>query len=667
MYSKTIPFVCFVALAIALHGQATLAQLPVSGATLWLDAAQGVTLDGSNNVTNWDNQVAGADASTNFGLPSTPINPGPITVNPTAFSSGTPGVSFGAQGGSRLDSGDWFDYANGYTIFVLAQAASCCTGGGSLFIAEASPTDKMGFNIHGETMSYNTYARNNGSTMNTLAGYNEGIAPHIAASRLTATPGAPFLDLFQDGILDPPFSGPNTADDPAAYGQTVLAPMSVRIGANFATGGTYVVGDIGEIVVFDRPLDSTEMGLMQTYLDDKHLGPPPPPTNTFKWNGGGLEDWGASSNWLPVGGSSPPEPPANDANHTATFSDTITQPTNVSTMAAVTVNRIEFDNSTHSVVVSGFGSVNMASKTESPFDTPTMSVTGSHKFQTDVNFQNSTAVDVTGSSQLVFDGALNLGGNTLTKTGAGTIAINNILASGGGTLNCDEGTCGGSGTIGGSVNNNGGTISPGNSPGILTIDGNYTQGDTGTLALEIGGLVPGDDHDKLVVMGIADLDGTVAVELTGGFGPSTGDEFDVLDFTSFVNSGYSFDFSLAGVAGDWDTSQFNSDGLLCFGACNGGGLTDYDNDGTWGLGDLNLVLFNWNEDGAILPATWINSRPPGGTLVGLPELNQVLFNWGQPGSLAAVPEPGSLLLSIVGMLGVVGFSRRWSRTRELAG
>jgi len=157
-------------------------------------------------------------------------------------------------------------------------------------------------------------------------------------------------------------------------------------------------------------------------------------------------------------------------------------------------------------------------------------------------------------------------------------------------------------------------------------------------------------------LGTVDLAGTVAVELIGGFNPASGDTFDVLDFTSFVDSTFTFDFSLAGNPNDWVTTQFNSDGLLCFLSCDG--LTDYDNDGTWGLGDLNLVLFNWGEDGDNLPAVWMNSRPGAGTMVGLAELNQVLFSWGEPGSVAVVPEPASWMLVSLALLALVGFLRK---------
>jgi hypothetical protein len=71
---------------------------------------------------------------------------------------------------------------------------------------------------------------------------------------------------------------------------------------------------------------------------------------------------------------------------------------------------------------------------------------------------------------------------------------------------------------------------------------------------------------------------------------------------------------------------------------------DYDASGQVALGDLNLVLFNWNQDGGGLPAIWVNQRPDPGMTVGLPELNDVLFNWGNTSSIATVPEPASMAL-----------------------
>jgi len=50
---------------------------------------------------------------------------------------------------------------------------------------------------------------------------------------------------------------------------------------------------------------------------------------------------------------------------------------------------------------------------------PSLQVEGTHEFQADVNLHNNTAVDIATNSTLTFNRALNLMGNTLTKTGEG--------------------------------------------------------------------------------------------------------------------------------------------------------------------------------------------------------------------------------------------------------
>jgi len=84
---------------------------------------------------------------------------------------------------------------------------------------------------------------------------------------------------------------------------------------------------------------------------------------------------------------------------------------------------------------------------------------------------------------------------------------------------------------------------------------------------------------------------------------------------------------------------------------------DYNDTGEVAVGDLNLVLFNWNEDGANLPAEWVNERPEAGTVVAIDQLNGVLFNWGNTASIAAVPEPASLGLLLLCLAGFVVYRR----------
>ena len=111
---------------------------------------------------------------------------------------------------------------------------------------------------------------------------------------------------------------------------------------------------------------------------------------------------------------------------------------------------------------------------------------------------------------LANQGTLIIGvGSTFTVTGnysgAGVAAVNGMLKAANVTVG-SSGTLAGSGTVVANVVNHG-LVSPGNSPGILTVTGNYTQGSDGVLNLEIGGAMPGSDYDQLNVSGVATLDG----------------------------------------------------------------------------------------------------------------------------------------------------------------
>jgi len=112
-----------------------------------------------------------------------------------------------------------------------------------------------------------------------------------------------------------------------------------------------------------------------------------------------------------------------------------------------------------------------------------------------------------------------------------------------------SGTLTGSGHVGDVVNY--GTVSPGNSPGIQYVD-TFTQGPTGTLYIEIGGLNPGpgnpilnEGYDQLQVTGPATLDGALEISLINDFTPTLGDTFDILTCGS-VNGSFDTGIGLFG-------------------------------------------------------------------------------------------------------------------------
>ena len=70
-------------------------------------------------------------------------------------------------------------------------------------------------------------------------------------------------------------------------------------------------------------------------------------------------------------------------------------------------------------------------------------------------------------------------------------------------------------------------MSPGLSPGILSIGGTYTQTAQGISVFEINGLTAGTDHDQIEVRGAVALGG--ALNIVSNFTPTTGDTFILID------------------------------------------------------------------------------------------------------------------------------------------
>ena len=135
---------------------------------------------------------------------------------------------------------------------------------------------------------------------------------------------------------------------------------------------------------------------------------------------------------------------------------------------------------------------------------------------------------LTNSGGVSVSGSANANAGIQQNAGFVNVPSGQTLGVGGTGLVLAGGTLKGGGTIVGNVNNQTGVVSPGASPGILTITGNYTQSPTGTLNVEIAGTTPGTQYDQLIVSGTATLDGNLSVSLLSGFIPSAGNTFNVL-------------------------------------------------------------------------------------------------------------------------------------------
>ena len=166
---------------------------------------------------------------------------------------------------------------------------------------------------------------------------------------------------------------------------------------------------------------------------------------------------------------------------------------------------------------------------------------------------------------------INVGGlqdsnGTLIVEDNGVVEVGGLLTVGTpGTLS------GNGGTINGNVINHG-LIAPGSSPGVLTIDGDLTT--DGVVAFELAGIDSGL-FDQLIVSGKVHLGGVIEIDLLDGFHPTAGNSFKLLDFGTFIDSGYTFDFTHAALRKGllWDVSTFAADGTISVAVPEVGSLT----------------------------------------------------------------------------------------------
>jgi len=130
-----------------------------------------------------------------------------------------------------------------------------------------------------------------------------------------------------------------------------------------------------------------------------------------------------------------------------------------------------------------------------------------------------------GDKIIVGSPAMFFGGGQST----GTLCVSDgaSITAGGGVYVGLGGELCGDGTVNGNLTNDSGTVAPGNSPGALTITGDYNQDTQGTLQVELSGVGFGE-YDSLSIGGAATLGGTLEVVLSNGYVPSPGDSFTFL-------------------------------------------------------------------------------------------------------------------------------------------
>lgn len=229
---------------------------PVAGYTSWYDAADlsSFTLVGGSMVSQWNDKGSGGNNLVQATALSRPV----IAINASIF-NGLPAVYFGATSStafmSLTSSASTSDITQtAFFIAMLETLAQPLAAGGGTLIGTSSDGGNC-FRVNNTTGQLDT-SKADTATLGTQsnASVTAGI-PFLAVQVLSATDVTHIL---------------NGTSETDAHAQTFTAGRTLHIGCSpTVSTGQPLRGWIGEILIYDTTLNSTDIGLVSGYLRSK--------------------------------------------------------------------------------------------------------------------------------------------------------------------------------------------------------------------------------------------------------------------------------------------------------------------------------------------------------------------------------------------------------------
>jgi hypothetical protein len=495
-----------------------------------------------------------------------------------AFGAGTHTVS---GGGSIGGSGTLLFSGATATVGVPINVATLSVTGGTATLNAAAAADA--FSMNGGTLG--------GSGTLTLTNGGNWSGGTMSGSGTTANPSSKTLSingavtlsgrtLQNAGTLsvNSAISGSGTIDNQgtvsAGAGATINAPMNnngqvstnaiLSLGGSGTHNGTFTANGLGSTVDFSggtQTVAGTLAGTGKFRFSGGHT------TVTGTWSGnridvaggnvalnsdGSLPSLALSAGTLTGSGNLTVSGPATwsggtiDGSGALTFDSgvTVTMPgtSGPSTLSRALANKgtIRFTAAANGLLVDGVA-IHNSGTFDIQSSQPITATPGTPPFANSGTLKRSAGatlmqfgVPLTNNGQVQIEtGTMQFSDAYVQSSGTTTVLAGATLQTS--TLALNSGILGGNGTVLGAVNNQA-SVAPGASPGTLTIDGNYVQGPSGSLGIQLGGTTAGTQYDQLVVTGSVTLAGTLNVSVVNGFTPTVGNTFQILTFGSRANS-----------------------------------------------------------------------------------------------------------------------------------
>lgn len=235
--------------------------------------------------------------------------------------------------------------------------------------------------------------------------------------------------------------------------------------------------------------------------------------------------------------------------------------------------------------------------------------------------------------------------------------LSRLVITGGSTMNLNSSTMR-VGVIENDFVQTSGTLGTQGETSTLLVNGGYELGGTGRLLVEIGGEDGGVNHDVIHVAGTLETGGTLSLELVDGFEVMYGQSMAILnagevdgvfDVIEGIDAGGNMALAVL----------YEAESVVVAPTISG----DFTLDGVVNLEDLARLATNF---GMIDGGMWALGDATGDGVVDLGDLAKLATNFGQSvsgaeavlGGAVSIPEPGSLGMVLMGMLGLGGVRRR---------